>query len=179
MLDPGGAFLRKRDVILVAVVAITSYLCLGGGGMQFSLEPCWYLLDNRVDSREFRSTLPIVTDLDGDGEKEVVLITKNLQLQILSATAPNGDYSSIYTPQVLHTNRLTSSTLNFQHGQMPVALQTGYISPYSDTKERSQVIVVVREDWTVVCYDHRFAYCGKRLWLIRRMNCKCWLRSII
>ncbi len=153
MGDSAGAFLRKRDVILVAVVAITSYLCLSGGGLQYSLEPCWYLFDSSVDTREFKSTLPIVTDLDGDGGNEVVMITKNLQLQILSATAPNGDYSSIYTPQVLHTNRLTSSTLNVQNGQIPVALQTGYISPYSDTKERSQVIVVVREDWTVVCYD--------------------------
>jgi hypothetical protein len=34
-----------------------------------------------------------------------------------------------------------------------VAIKTGYITPYSETEKRSQVIVVLYEDWTVLCYD--------------------------
>jgi hypothetical protein len=34
-----------------------------------------------------------------------------------------------------------------------VALKTGYVKPYSDTDKRSQVIVVLFEDWSVICYD--------------------------
>lgn len=34
-----------------------------------------------------------------------------------------------------------------------MALKTGYVTPYHETRERMQVIVVVREDWTVSCYD--------------------------
>jgi hypothetical protein len=36
---------------------------------------------------------------------------------------------------------------------MPVALETGYVEPYSESVGRKQVIVVVREDWTVSCFD--------------------------
>lgn len=34
-----------------------------------------------------------------------------------------------------------------------MAFKTGYVTPYNETRERMQVIVVVREDWTVSCYD--------------------------
>jgi hypothetical protein len=34
-----------------------------------------------------------------------------------------------------------------------VALSTGYIDKYDDNKERSKVIVIVTEDFTVSCYD--------------------------
>ena len=34
-----------------------------------------------------------------------------------------------------------------------MAFKTGYVTPYDEKKERMQVIVVVREDWTVSCYD--------------------------
>lgn len=32
-------------------------------------------------------------------------------------------------------------------------MQTGYVAPYSATDARRQVVVVVFEDWTVICYD--------------------------
>lgn len=32
-------------------------------------------------------------------------------------------------------------------------MQTGYVAPYSATEARRQVVVVVFEDWTVICYD--------------------------
>ena len=32
-------------------------------------------------------------------------------------------------------------------------METGYIQTYSDNASRQQVIVVVREDWTVSCFD--------------------------
>lgn len=38
-------------------------------------------------------------------------------------------------------------------GKTPVALAAGYIDKYNDKKERTKVIVVVTEDFTVFCYD--------------------------
>ena len=32
-------------------------------------------------------------------------------------------------------------------------MKVGYIEPYSDKVARSQVVVVVLEDWTVLCFD--------------------------
>ena len=152
-MERRGAFLRKRDVILVVVVAITSYLSLVGGGLQFRWNRA-VSVRQQLDTREFKSTLPIVTDLDGDGAKEVVMITKNFlvtntevplhQMAIITSTAAG----SAHEP-------LDLFTLNVQKGKIPVARQTGYVSPYSDTKE-GQVIVVVREDWTVFVTIQRF-----------------------
>ena len=48
-------------------------------------------------------------------------------------------------------------------GRRPVALATGFLDPYdyhvgggsdhTQARPRSQYVVVVREDWTVMCYD--------------------------
>lgn len=37
--------------------------------------------------------------------------------------------------------------------RLPVAMKTGYKDPYSNELVREQIIVVVLEDWTVICYD--------------------------
>ena len=155
MKGKGDSFIRKRDVILIVVVAFAVYLSLGGGGdgLHYSLDPTWYQFDRAEGTKEWQGVPPLVTDLDGDGMKEIVAVTKDLQLQILDGSPPNEDYSNIYSPQVLFTSDLVKSSLAVSESQKPVAIQTGYVDPYSETKERSQVIVVVREDWTVVCYD--------------------------
>ena len=38
-------------------------------------------------------------------------------------------------------------------GSLPVAMKTGYIDQYDAKESREQVIVIMREDWTVSCYD--------------------------
>jgi len=152
----GSGVIRKRDVGILFIVLLAMYLSLKGqeSGLSYSLEPAWYV-DQRKTSLPSASgwpmVPPVITDLEGDGNKEVVYITKDLQLKVISADAPNNDHSEIYTPEELAAVRLSS--LNVQKGRIPVALKTGYVQPYSQTKERSQVIIVVREDWTVTCFD--------------------------
>ncbi|CAM9094978.1 unnamed protein product, partial [Ectocarpus fasciculatus] len=36
---------------------------------------------------------------------------------------------------------------------LPVAMKTGYIDHYDAEESRQQVIVIMRQDWTVACYD--------------------------
>lgn len=162
MKGDGGSIVRKRDVILIVVVAFAVYLSFGGGGdgLHYSLDPTWYQFDRAESTREWKGIPPLVTDLNGDGLKEIVVVTKDLRLQILDGSPPNEDYSNIYSPQVLFSSNLVKSSLAVSQSQKPVAIQTGYVDPYSETEERSQVIVVVREDWTVVCYDSSL----KMLW---------------
>lgn len=138
--------------MVLCVVVLAAYMCLNTSGLSYRIEPCWYLDQRKLFGQgSFNMLPPVVTDLDGDGSKEVVLITKDLQLKIINAEAPNGDHSEIYIPEEQYSARL--SQLNLQKGKIPVALQTGYVSPYDADKERSQVVVVVREDWSVTCYD--------------------------
>jgi len=45
------------------------------------------------------------------------------------------------------------SHFNIAKGRVPVILKTGYIDPYDASKSRNQVILVVREDWTVSLFN--------------------------
>lgn len=150
----GAAVLRNRDLILLCVVAVAMYLSLSSASLSYTLDPSWYLDQRKYStaaSSEYRSVPPVVTDLDGDGSKEVIMITRDHQLKVFNAEAPNGDHREVFIPEELASVRLSS--LNLQKGKTPVALKTGYVVPYSEDVERSQVIVVVLEDWSVICYD--------------------------
>lgn len=93
-----------------------------------------------------------MTDIDGDGRREVVVITNDFHLKVLSAERRiPGD--GIYSPTELYSKVLTHSVADV--GRLPVAMKVGYIDPYSASRARAQVVVVVLEDWTVVCYNHK------------------------
>ena len=74
-----------------------------------------------------------------------------LTLKVLSADPPDGDKGSVYSPTLMASVSL--SPLKVAKGRTPVALKTGYVDSYDVSKGRNQVIVVVREDWTVSCFD--------------------------
>lgn len=146
----GGVF-RQRDLIVLVFVVLATYLSFDSAGLVYTLTPCWYMQDS--PSALGSSLAPIITDLDGDGVKEVVIITKDMKIKVLNAQAPNGDYSDIYSPEVVHSATLSTSQLNVKKGQAPVAIKTGYVTSYSDTTNREKVIVVLKEDWTIACFD--------------------------
>ena len=140
---------RKRDYIILALTALAIFLSLDSPGFSFTLEPAWYI------DQKYNSMLPpVICDLNGDGKKEVILISNtagDLTLKVLSADPPRGDKSSIYSPEIIAS--LSLSPFKVTTGRTPVALKTGYVESYDASKGRNQVIVVVREDWTVACYD--------------------------
>ena len=82
-------------MILFVVIGFAIYLSFGGsgeGGLHYSIDPCWYQFDRAESMKGWKGIAPLVTDLDGDGMKEVVLVTKDMQLQILDGSPPNEDY---------------------------------------------------------------------------------------
>lgn len=134
---------------MLALTILAIFLSFDNPGFTFTLEPAWY-----VDHRSSSAVQPVICDLNGDGKKEIVMISKvadDLILKLLSADAPSGDKSKIYSPVEIASVSL--SPLRVSTGRNPVALSTGYVDSYDETKGRSQVIVVVREDWTVSCFD--------------------------
>jgi outer membrane protein assembly factor BamB len=135
--------------MILAIITLAIFLSFDNPGFTFTLEPAWY-----VDQRSSSMVQPVICDLNGDGKKEVVMITKSaddLILKVLSADPPNKDKSKIYTP--LEIASVSLSPTKVLKGRNPVALKTGYVDSYDAVKGRSQVIVVVREDWTVQCFD--------------------------
>ena len=153
-------FLRKRDFVIFCISCIAIYLSLDSSSYSYIIEPSWFVDQRRSSSlnNEFKSISPIITDLDGDGENEIVLITKDLHLKVLTASLNSDGFQSIDLNDVYEPLEISSvklNNLNIQKGKSPVALKTGYIDPYNITTIRKQVIVIVREDWTVSCYDSK------------------------
>jgi hypothetical protein len=150
-----STLLRRRDFLVLFLMALGLYLTWDSASFTFTLEPAWYI-DQRFKtlSTPYDIIPPVICDLNGDGNKEVVLISKDtddLTLKVVSANAPRGAKGTIYAPQVRASVALLP--LKVTKGRVPVALKTGYVDAYDADKRRSQVIVVVREDWTVICYD--------------------------
>lgn len=134
---------RKRDLALLVVLCIVIYLGLDTGTFSYNIEPVWYYDMSKIQ-RNHRVT-PIITDLNGDGQKELIIITNDNQLKVLDGN--NMEMSrDIYTLEEIASVRL--SNINFQQGKSPVAMKTGYIEHYDANKERNQIIIIVREDWT-------------------------------
>ena len=137
--------------MILAIIGLAVFLSFDAPGFTFTLEPAWY-----IDQKDVSMLPPVICDLNGDGKKEIILITNiadDLTMKVLSADNPNIDKSTIYSPETIASVSL--SPLKLLKGRAPVALKAGYIDSYDSTakKGRNQVIVIVREDWTVSCYD--------------------------
>jgi hypothetical protein len=107
---------------------------------------------------------------------EVILVTREPRIKVL-AYNPLASSSSAATTSMGDNNNNNNKNnenevLKVHHdadllgsvaivsGRQAVALATGYLQPYSTTKARQQVIVVVTEGWHVLCYDSKL----KLLW---------------
>jgi len=137
---------------MLGIISLAIYISLENSTFDYRLDPAWWLDQRTVSSNKWRQIAPVLTDLDGDGSKELVVITKDLELMVLSAAIPPDHIrEKIYTPKRIATTKLTH--FGIKKGRTPVIMKTGYIDQYNEKVGRSQVIVIVREDWTVSCYN--------------------------
>ena len=116
---------RKRDLIFVLIVLITSYLCLDSNNYCYVFEPAWYIDQKNSNIKLDKTLLPIITDLDGDGDKEILLVTNNFELKVLSGNTPRSYNRDIYVPDEISSYELLPSNRNKMAGE--------YVSdPYAD-----------------------------------------------
>ena len=99
--------LRKRDFIILALISIAFYLSMESTDFSYNLKPSWFLARGNSPS-SWKAIPPVVTDIDGDGKREVVVVTNDLHLKVLSAERKTpGD--GIYTPTEIHSQLLSHS----------------------------------------------------------------------
>lgn len=79
---------RKRDVAVLLLISISIYLSyLDSPGLTYSIDPAWFI-DQKSDETipsshvDYNILRPIVTDLEGDGVNEVIMITNDLKLKV-------------------------------------------------------------------------------------------------
>lgn len=135
---------------MLVIVILAIYISLEKTSYDYRLDPAWFFDQRKDSTMHWSSVLPIITDLDGDGSKELIVITKDLTLKVLSTDNPDKLLENIYYPTEIASISLTKYLIN--SGHQPVALKAGYVDAYEENRVRKQVIVVVREDWTVLCF---------------------------
>jgi hypothetical protein len=102
------------------------------------MDPSLYT-NKKFPSQDERLPLPVITDIESDGNTEIVLVTNQNQLLILES--PNVTESVVLpSPVVKHKVTLPLSRRDDGGRSVPVALSTGFLVPYqSMVQVRKQV----------------------------------------
>eukprot|EP00026_Physarum_polycephalum_P003889 Phypoly_transcript_03906.p1 GENE.Phypoly_transcript_03906~~Phypoly_transcript_03906.p1 ORF type:complete len:676 (+),score=80.54 Phypoly_transcript_03906:81-2108(+) len=148
--------MRKRDLgilILCAFAILWSFR--GEAGGYYFTESWVQQLDTTLYSnlhfpaKSEKLPKPLITDLDGDGQNEVVFATRDCTLKVMDVSSTTMSTKS--TPTVKAQSSLMR-TVGVRSGRRPVGLASGYLK--TSEQESTQVIVVVTDGWIVMCYDH-------------------------
>lgn len=130
------------------------------GDLSFS--EAWFHLsdDYPIKYEAERLPPPIVTDLNGDGKKEVLVPTHDAKIEILEPRARRvGEGFS--EARLLTKVSLLPSNTRIATGRRVVAMAAGVIDrKYNKNELRKQVLVVVTSGWSVMCFDHNLT----KLW---------------
>ena len=101
-------------------------------------------------------TPALQADLNGDGAKEILLVTRKLELHMLAPPSASSLAQGFAPATVKWKQQLQPSAVYLgQHH--PVALAAGYIDePDAGLAHarRKMVVVVVTSGWLIVCLDH-------------------------
>lgn len=101
MIEEVFGLFRKRDVVVLVLVAVTLYISmLDNPTLRYSIEPAWFI-DQRIEkvpankgssienNEGFKNSVidyhllsPIITDLDGDGANEIICVTNDRFLKV-------------------------------------------------------------------------------------------------
>ncbi|KAI8746478.1 uncharacterized protein LOC106073737 [Biomphalaria glabrata] len=130
----------------------------------YSLNPVWRkrsevskFANGKFMTDADRCPPPIVTDLEGDGVNEIVLISNDLlHLNILAMPSLSDDNDRTLA-HVAVKNKVELTLRERMKGYMsrPYSMGVGYVaaSSFPDQTEK-QIIVVVSDDWQVLCFSH-------------------------
>lgn len=67
---------------MLALVVLTVLLCYDSPNFSYKIEPAWYVDQRERDFTNAARTLPVVTDLDGDNNNELIVITPDFSLTV-------------------------------------------------------------------------------------------------
>jgi len=140
--------IRVRDCVLVVVCSFAIYLLRARN--HFDLQPAWrshvdaqtVYANGRYPGKNEHLPRPIVTDLDGDGNMEVVLVTGSLELQVCVLPQRDSQMPSARTLPSLDVQQSVELVINRDEtdSHRPIVLDTGYILPaMAEHQQRTQV----------------------------------------
>ncbi|KAI5078865.1 hypothetical protein GOP47_0006536 [Adiantum capillus-veneris] len=154
--------MRKRDLAILLLSAFAIFFSLQNEGNVSFKEGWFHFLDesNPFKHEADRLPPPLVTDLNGDGRKEVLVATHDAEIEVLE---PHHKYidDGFSEVRVLAKVSLLPDKVRIAAGRLPVAMSAGSIQrTFRDGDVSKQVLVVVTAGWSVICYDHNL----NKLW---------------
>ncbi|KAL2632806.1 hypothetical protein R1flu_004285 [Riccia fluitans] len=154
--------MRRRDLGILILCAFAIFFSLQHEG-GFSFREAWFhTLDETYPIKHEAERLPppIVTDLNGDGRKEILVATHDAKIQILEPTYAKGD-DNFMEARLKAEVSLLPEKVRVTAGRRPVAMATGVVTRHLRPGETSkEVLVVVTASWSILCFDHNL----KKLW---------------
>ncbi|MCO5587869.1 hypothetical protein L7F22_041821 [Adiantum nelumboides] len=154
--------LLQRDLAILLLSAFAIFFALQNEGNVSFKEGWFHFLD---DSNPFKHEAdrlppPLVTDLNGDGRKEVLVATHDAEIEVLEPHHKFID-DGFSEARVLAKVSLLPDKVRIAAGRLPVAMAAGSIQrTFRDGDITKQVLVVVTAGWSVICYDHNL----NKLW---------------
>ena len=164
--------MQTQDVLVLLVAAASVLLSFQTTGSMF-LKPTWsHTLD--ADNSGMESSkeaplpvpAPVIADLDDDGRPEVVVCTRDGRVLLLDPAPParlpaaSRGAGTKWRQLPVRAEASLRSHVGLETGRRPVALQAGPLHDVHPPERRLHVVVVLTQDWTVLCFDHTL----KRLW---------------
>ncbi|CAM9313895.1 unnamed protein product, partial [Phaeothamnion confervicola] len=155
--------LRARDAA-AAIVAGAAILLSLPRQSDIAVHLAWVVESTYDSDDEFVLPAPVVTDLDDDGESELITVDKASRIRVYRVQqAIDNDAPTL---DAVAEVRLAPALRVFR-GRRPVALAAGFLEPYRDDlakkgSRRRRRLVLFREDWTVQCYDHNLVLLWER-----------------
>ncbi|EGC34171.1 hypothetical protein DICPUDRAFT_98309 [Dictyostelium purpureum] len=168
--------MRKRDTWLLLLSLVVIFISLyRQKDYKISL-----LLEIPIDTNNYDNShypkineylpLPIITDIDGDGKNEIIYVTNDYRLIVLeTVTYENIELFRLNENELSEKNLLQlpikyqvslKSEVGLATGRRPTSIKTGFTSPYVPGVPRQQIIVVVTDGWSILCFNHQL----KKLW---------------
>lgn len=106
---------------------------------------------------------PQVVDVDGDGAAEVLVATADRRLLLLHQPAPvrarrgraggggAAAAAGARVPLIVASASLLAG-VRVGAGRSPVALGSGYVTPFEEGGRRPRIVVVLTDGWDVLAY---------------------------
>ncbi|XP_063439714.1 uncharacterized protein LOC134721003 isoform X1 [Mytilus trossulus] len=161
-------------IIFIVLCAIIAYVFRAGD--TYIMKPVWrkrvephYYSNRDYPTLDDRLPSPIITDLEGDGVNEIILISNDYKLTSLALPDKTEDEDDLTLPHVVVKNKIQLPIATKEDGgtSRPVVMSTGFTVSYQSMIQiRKQIIVIATDDWQVFCYSHDF----QLLWKQRLMN---------
>ncbi|CAN0448153.1 unnamed protein product, partial [Ectocarpus sp. 12 AP-2014] len=155
--------MRARDAGVSVVAVVAGFLALQGTP-DVDIQLRWMVGERPLPVEGgLPVPLPLVTDLDGDGKNEVVVLADGgMLIRVLSVPVASGE--TLVDPWIIHST-LLRQTRRLERDERAVAMAAGYLEPPINARDpgslrQQQRIVVVGEDSSVTCFNHQLG----RLW---------------